>query len=155
VIFRSQPPPKPVYSPPPPPPPPPKTNDPWENIAGESKLDQDVQNPDLIRAFAVRKLKLKQEWKESTMTVVVTVGWDVREDDTFANDNSLLDDVATLLPAGFRRVSTSDGSFKCEGTLTKDRYAEIAIVSQFYDYLWSVRSYSVVEVKPENDGGGA
>jgi hypothetical protein len=109
----------------------------------------------LIRAFAVRKLKLKQEWKESSMKVVVTVGWDVREDDTFANDNLLLDDAATLLPAGFRRVSTSDGSFRCEGTLTKDSYAEITIVSGFYDYLWSVRPYSVVEMKPVDDGGGA
>ena len=154
-----QPQPNPVGSPPPPPPSPPpppqRTKDPWENVAGDSKLDQNIHNPDLIRAFAVRRLKLKPEWKESAMTVVVTVGWDVREDDAFANDNSLLDDAATLLPAGFSRVSTSDGSFKCEGTITKDSYADITIVSGFYDYLWSVRPFSVVEEKSQNSGGDA
>ena len=154
------PPPRPTPTPtptptPPPPPPPPKTKDPWENIAGDSKLDQNIQDPDLIRATAVRKLKLKQACKEDAMTVIITLGWGVREDDVFANDNSLIDDAETLLPSGFVRIQTSDGTYQCEGILTKDKYAEITIVSKFYNYLWSVRPFSVVEQKSPIAGGGS
>jgi hypothetical protein len=145
-------PPKPSPPLPPQPPTPPKTKDPWENISGDSRLDQNVYDPDLIRAFAVRKLKLKQGWKDDTLPVVITLGWGVREDDNFSNDNSLLDDAATLLPPGFTQIPTTDGTFQCEGTLTKDSYAEITIVSKFYDYLWSVRPFSVVEQKSPSDG---
>ena len=92
-------------------------------------------------------MRLKPEWKDNALNVVVTLGWSVREDDLFTNDMSLLDDAATVLPAGFSRISSSDGTFRCEGTLTKDEYLDFEIVSKFYNYLWSVRPYAVVEQK--------
>lgn len=146
--LKPRPDPEPGPSPRPrPDPKPPKTKDPWENISGDSRLDPNVKDPDLIRAIATRRLKLKPDWKDSSLKVVVTLGWGVREDDLFTNDMSMLDDAATILPAGFSRVPTSDGSFRCEGTLTKDEYLDFEIVSKFYNYLWSVRPYAMVEQK--------
>ena len=127
--------------------PPAKTKDPWENIAGDSKLDQNIKDPDFIRATAIRKLRLKSDWQDDTLVVIVTLGWSVQDDDGFEFDPSLLDDAAIKLPNGFKRITSADEVFRCEGILTKNDYTEFFFESKFYNYLWSVRPYSIVEQK--------
>lgn len=126
---------------------PPKTKDPWENIAGESSQEEDPDDIDMIRAEAARKIRLKSGWKDDTMDVIVTLGWSVQEDDDFSVEPILWDDLSVQLPKGFNQTPNSDGVFRCEGTLKKDDYAEFVFTSKYYNYLWSVRPYSVVEPK--------
>lgn len=108
----------------------------------------DTKDLDLIRATATRRLKLKPKWKDDSLVVIVTLGWSVREDDLFTNDENLLDDVATLkeLPPGFSQIASSVGTFRCEGTLTKN-FLDFKIISNLYNHEWSVRPYAVVEQK--------
>ena len=129
----------------------PASIDPWENQSGNSALDPHINSHDLIRARAVRKIRLKSECLFDDLKVVITLGWQVQEENSFEDDASLLDAHATTVPAGFVKKTGLYGLVQYEGVITKE-WSEFEIHSNFYSSLWAVRPFSIVA--PVINSGG-
>jgi hypothetical protein len=86
---------------------------------------------------------LKSECLFDDLKVVITLGWQVQEENSFEDDASLLDAHATTVPAGFVKKTGLDGLVQYEGVITKE-WSEFEIHSNFYSSLWAVRPFSIV-----------